>query len=296
MLDRARRTYRQTLEAMPWFLSRLCLYLIVLSLQAIEEGSTSSGDTMNVKVFWNATNPIFQTSNNDHVIEVRINDVVDFHCPKYTSTITDPNDAYYVIYQVSKKEYDECKLFENEPRRIEIINCSRPARTDLFTLLILPHTGIPGSLEFNEGMTYYYITTSTGNLTGINNRRQGACREKNMKIMLKVCCDSSTRSPHCTNTQQYRKCPITTSTQSVSTTTTPTTTSSTTPTTTTTTLGTTKHKFTTTSSQGTTHFKSTKDSHTSINSSKYSTEHSVWLLCISLLISACFHRHYLNSR
>ncbi|XP_013392932.1 ephrin-4 isoform X3 [Lingula anatina] len=282
MLDRARRTYRQTLEAMPWFLSRLCLYLIVLSLQAIEEGSTSSGDTMNVKVFWNATNPIFQTSNNDHVIEVRINDVVDFHCPKYTSTITDPNDAYYVIYQVSREEYDGCSL--NANRNAWIINCSQPYGSESFySIIMTAFSPLPQSeYQFVPGETYYYLTTSTGNLTGINNRRQGACREKNMKIMLKVCCDSSTT--------------ITTSTQSVSTTTTPTTTSSTTPTTTTTTLGTTKHKFTTTSSQGTTHFKSTKDSHTSINSSKYSTEHSVWLLCISLLISACFHRHYLNSR
>ena len=45
----------------------------------------------------------FKTSNNDHMIEVMMGDLLDFKCPYY-STSTDPiYQEHYIIYQVSSR-------------------------------------------------------------------------------------------------------------------------------------------------------------------------------------------------
>ncbi|KAJ8299327.1 hypothetical protein KUTeg_023387 [Tegillarca granosa] len=91
--------------------------------------------------------------------------------------------------------------------------------------------------------TYYFITTSTGNSQGINNRHDGACASRNMKVKMIVCCTSSTKSSPQGNTTLTTREPSRTTARPSETTRSPTTTTTQTttrPTTTTTTKRTTK--------------------------------------------------------
>ncbi|KAK2155799.1 hypothetical protein LSH36_231g04017 [Paralvinella palmiformis] len=133
----------------------------------------------------------FKTSNNDHVIQVNMYDELDFVCPTFEEWEDSSQFEYYIIYQVSKKEYDDCYIYP-ETKAIMIVNCSSPNQRKRFTILFEPFASIPHVPEFKKGGTYYYISTSTGQRDGIANVQQGACLYRNMKLTITVCCVSTT--------------------------------------------------------------------------------------------------------
>ncbi|OQR78830.1 origin recognition complex subunit 5-like [Tropilaelaps mercedesae] len=46
----------------------------------------------------------------------------------------------------------------------------------------------PGGHEFRPGRDYFLISTSSGRPDGLMQERGGACREHNMRLVLKICC------------------------------------------------------------------------------------------------------------
>lgn len=173
-------------------------------------------------IHWNATNPMFKTSNNDHIIEVNMFDQIDFVCPHFAHSQDDDEPfEYYIIHQVSKQEYDDCNLYSftsaatRQNSAIMIVNCSSPRERKRFTILFEPFTPLPNVPEYRPGGTYYYITTSTGRQDGITNLHQGACLYKNMRLTMRVCCDTTTTtstratvppnpSPHATRSTPHQ--------------------------------------------------------------------------------------------
>lgn len=152
-------------------------------------------------VYWNHSNPIFKISKNDHIIDVQQFDDIDFVCPYY-STVTSRghrerhgHHEYYVIYRVSKREYDSCSLLSDTDNdhlvssvHTLILNCSSPLHRRRFTILFEPFQSIPNAPEYKPGTSYYFITTSTGHADGVHNQYQGACYYHNMKLTVRVCC------------------------------------------------------------------------------------------------------------
>jgi hypothetical protein len=172
-------------------------------------------------VSWNMSNPMFKTSKNDHVIEVKLYDDIDFVCPYYpqqttsatsTSSTVDESSLhhqlheYYVIYMVNRAEYRDCNIYDDS-NAVMMLNCSNPRHRKRFTILFEPFQSIPNVPEYHPGRTYYFITTSTGSRHGLSNLYQGACSHHNMKLTVKVCCETTTVKPLKTNTLTEYKLP-----------------------------------------------------------------------------------------
>jgi len=144
-------------------------------------------------VHWNATNPMFKASNNDHIMEVNLNDEVDFECPYFSHHMHPEDKGFYIIYQVSYDEYRDC--FIATPAGINmIVNCSSPRTKKRFTIIFESFSPVPNGQEFQAGGTYHYISTSSGYEHGVGNQQGGACYFNNMRLTIQVCCQTTTIS------------------------------------------------------------------------------------------------------
>jgi len=144
-------------------------------------------------IFWNTTNPMFRIDNTDNVIDVNQgNDVFEYDqahiiCPVYAAG-TRPLDAErYIIYSVTKEEFEQCRLIRPDPRVIAV--CDKPHRptgpTGLYvTITFRSFTPTPGGLEFKPGQDYYFLSTSSH--TDIKRRVGGRCSTNNMKMVFKI--------------------------------------------------------------------------------------------------------------
>lgn len=152
---------------------------------------TSTGKRL-PPLYWNNSNPLFSTTS-DNKITVNLFDSIDVYCPYYPPTSDNSTWEYYVIYLVSKAEYDQCTVFDPS-KSLMIINCSNPTKSDVFfTIWIDPFQGFPNTPDFSSGNTYYMISSSTGKPGGLSNQYQeiGACHTKNMKLKIDICCSSN---------------------------------------------------------------------------------------------------------
>ncbi|CAI5448619.1 unnamed protein product [Caenorhabditis angaria] len=138
------------------------------------------GDTRKVAdILWNSSNPIFDISNTDHVINVQINDHIHIEC-------SDPSNQYEysMIYMVSEEEYNHCYLSENS--RVFGICDNETNQSGGIRHTIRSVNPTPGGFEYKPGNNYYLITTSDGSRDGIDRKKDGLCTERNMKIKLVV--------------------------------------------------------------------------------------------------------------
>lgn len=142
-------------------------------------------------VHWNQANPMFRIDNTDNVIDVNVGntrweyDQANFICPK----ISNDGSEYekYIIYSVSKEEYDSCMVYRPTSRVVG--SCTRPNELSYFTISFRSFTPIPGGLEFRPGQDYYFITTSSPN--NLHGKNGGRCKTHNMKVIFKVASNSS---------------------------------------------------------------------------------------------------------
>ena len=167
---------------MPW---------IIVLLTLIE---FSSAKLASIGIYWNASNPIFRIDNTDHIIDVNRGnnpfeyDQVNIICPTYTEGTNEEAETY-IIYNVSKEEYDSCRITNSNPRIIAI--CDKPHQLKYFTITFRSFTPQPGGLEFKPGQDYYFISTSTGKREGLDRRLGGRCSTHHMKVIFKVCCSTN---------------------------------------------------------------------------------------------------------
>ncbi|XP_049806342.1 ephrin-B1 [Schistocerca nitens] len=152
--------------------------------------STVSDCTKSFHVHWNTTNPIFRIDNTDHIIDVNKGNIpfeydqVNIICPVYMPGTHEEDAEKYIIYNVSKEEYDTCRITNPNPRIIAI--CDKPYKLMYFTITFRSFTPQPGGLEFQPGQDYYFISTSSKD--DLHRRIGGRCSSHNMKVVFKVCC------------------------------------------------------------------------------------------------------------
>lgn len=82
-------------------------------------------------------------------------DQVHIICPYYEPGTNESEAERYIIYNVSKVEYETCRITNPNPRIIAI--CDKPFNTTLVTISFRPFTPQPGGLEFKPGNDYYFI-------------------------------------------------------------------------------------------------------------------------------------------
>lgn len=145
---------------------------------------------------WNTSNSIFRIDNTDHIIDVNKGnlafefDQVHIICPVYEPGTYENETEKYIIYNVSKVEYETCRITNADPRVIAI--CDKPQKLMFFTITFRPFTPQPGGLEFLPGNDYYFISTSSKD--DLYRRIGGRCSTDNMKVVFKVCCVSEEKN------------------------------------------------------------------------------------------------------
>lgn len=166
-----------------------CLTVVLLICLETVLLCTESTCSQAFYVHWNTTNSIFRIDNTDHIIDVNKGNVqfeydqVNIICPVYMRGTYDEDTEKYIIYNVSKEEYETCRITNPNPRIIAI--CDKPYKLMYFTITFRPFTPQPGGLEFLPGNDYYFISTSSKD--DLHRRVGGRCSTNNMKIVFKVC-------------------------------------------------------------------------------------------------------------
>ncbi|XP_041449329.1 uncharacterized protein LOC111070796 isoform X2 [Drosophila obscura] len=167
-------------------------FVTLLTLICIETVllSTMSSCAKTFYMHWNTSNSIFRIDNTDHIIDVNKGnlafefDQVHIICPVYEPGTFENETEKYIIYNVSKVEYETCRITNADPRVIAI--CDKPQKLMFFTITFRPFTPQPGGLEFLPGNDYYFISTSSKD--DLYRRIGGRCSTNNMKVVFKVCC------------------------------------------------------------------------------------------------------------
>ncbi|XP_076760732.1 ephrin [Xylocopa sonorina] len=184
----------------------VCLQTVLLS--------TVSNGAKTITMYWNTTNSIFRIDNTDHIIDVNKNnaafeyDQVNIICPVYQPGTYDEEAEKYIIYNVSKEEYETCRITNPSPRVIAV--CDKPYKTMYFTITFRPFTPQPGGLEFLPGRDYYFISTSSKE--DLHKRIGGRCTSNNMKVVFKVCCGNDADSSSSSSTSRNNSVAVTSST------------------------------------------------------------------------------------
>ncbi|KAG7160128.1 Ephrin-B1-like [Homarus americanus] len=140
----------------------------------------------------------FRIDNTDHIIDVNKGNIpfeydqVNIICPVYNKDTTEDDAEKYIIYNVSKEEYDTCRITNPSPRVIAV--CDKPYKLMYFTITFRSFTPQPGGLEFRPGQDYYFISTSSKD--DLHRRIGGRCSTHHMKVVFKVCCDPASQPAH----------------------------------------------------------------------------------------------------
>ncbi len=139
-------------------------------------------------IHWNSSNPIFRIDNTDHIIDVNVDnlphevDQANIICPKYGRPSSGDDMEKYVIYSVSKEEYDTCRIMSRNPKVAFV--CDRPHDLHYFTITFRSFSPTPGGMEFKPGRDYYFISTSSGD--DLWRKSGGRCSTHNMRLVFKV--------------------------------------------------------------------------------------------------------------
>lgn len=155
---------------------------------------------------WNTSNPIFRIDNTDHIIDVNRGnqaweyDQVNIICPLYKPGTRAEEIEQYVIYSVSKEEYESCRITDPHPR--VIAQCNSPHRLLYFTITFRSFTPTPGGMEFQPGQDYYFISTSAK--SDLHRRLGGHCSTHNMKVQFKVADNRHENHVRLANNPRYR--------------------------------------------------------------------------------------------
>jgi len=147
-------------------------------------------------IHWNASNPMFRIDRTDNVIDINGEnhpweyDQANIVCPVYKHSTSEHQHEKYIIYSVSKQEFDSCRITQSNPKIIAV--CNRPYEHMYVTITFRSFTPTPGGLEFRPGHSYYFISTSSR--TDLHRRVGGSCSSQNMKVSFKVATVSAINS------------------------------------------------------------------------------------------------------
>ena len=174
------------LEAMGWpsQIQRFTAFMVFTLLHM----ATTTYSTRMHNIHWNASNPIFRIDRTDNVIDINGGnhaweyDQVNIVCPVYKPSINKAIQEEYIIYSVTKQEYESCRITQPNPKIIAV--CNRPHELMYFTITFRSFTPTPGGLEFRPGHSYYFISTSSKN--DLHRRVGGGCSTHNMKVTFRV--------------------------------------------------------------------------------------------------------------
>jgi len=110
-------------------------------------------------------------------------DQVNIICPVYPPGRRHEREIEkYIIYSVTKEEYETCRITNPNPKTIAM--CNKPYELMYFTITFRSFTPTPGGMEFKPGQNYYFISTSSKD--DLYRRVGGHCSTHHMKLEFKI--------------------------------------------------------------------------------------------------------------
>merc|ERR1719509_407637 len=123
---------------------------------------------------------MFQSSSVGSVLQVNMGNVpgdydqMNIICPR--------DEERHMVYSVTREEYLSCRLSRSSPRVVAV--CDNSNKFMFFTITFRTLTPIPGALEFQQGSTHYFISTSSEGF--LYNTRGGYCKSHHAKMAFHV--------------------------------------------------------------------------------------------------------------
>lgn len=147
---------------------------------------------------WDHRNTIFQTN---YSISVLRRSKLIIVCPN-PATIpvlvrdsTPMEEMFENLWIVDKPSYDACAVDTSQPQNRIAMKCDTPLELRYYTVVFQRFSANPDGLEFEPGKNYYFIATSSGKHSSLNETSGGRCSTHNMKMKIYVCVDSN--DPRC---------------------------------------------------------------------------------------------------
>ena len=111
-------------------------------------------------VHWNQSNPLFFDSP-DSRIDIQnsgkwnLYEQANIICPFYDTSVPLSLTEQWVIYNVTKNEYKQCRVTSTEDAKIVAL-CNAPYQPKFFTLTFRSFSPTPGAFEFHPGQDNSY--------------------------------------------------------------------------------------------------------------------------------------------
>ncbi|XP_024151627.1 ephrin-B2a [Oryzias melastigma] len=138
-------------------------------------------------ILWSSSNTKFKAGRG-LVLFPQIGDKMDIVCPRADGSAGGSKEEFYKVYLVSRSQLESCSIDKMDT---PLLNCDKPYRDVKFTFKFQEFSPNLWGLEFLKGRDYYITSTSTGFLRGLDNTNGGVCRNKSMKLVLRVGQNSS---------------------------------------------------------------------------------------------------------
>lgn len=188
-----------------------------------------SGSDIYPSIHWFPHNPVFQfggfqadgseCGHGPRELTVQLQSKITFVCPNTATVLQASSDAVlpaemfenlWLVY--NKTAFNECDV-TLDPNKRRILTCNEPLKLTYSLVKFEENTAELNGITFNGGQTYYFIATSDGTQSGINNTSGGRCRNNNMKIEVYVCKRSNVtyQDPKCATRVGKLRCPPVTS-------------------------------------------------------------------------------------
>lgn len=139
---------------------------------------------------WNTSNPIFKEYGNN-IIDINAGtedqpwsyEQANIICPRYSSSRPSERIEKYIIYNVSKSEFEHCQVVNPKQHNIVAV-CNTPYKLTFFTLTFRAFSPVPGAFEFHPGEDYYFISTSSKR--NLYKHSGGRCATHNMRLVFRI--------------------------------------------------------------------------------------------------------------
>ena len=143
-------------------------------------------------VHWNQSNPLFFDSP-DSRIDIQnsgkwnLYEQANIICPFYDTSVPLSLTEQWVIYNVTKNEYKQCRVTSTEDAKIVAL-CNAPYQPKFFTLTFRSFSPTPGAFEFHPGQDYYFISAqySISSTKGQRARPNIECSHPPMRLIFRI--------------------------------------------------------------------------------------------------------------
>ena len=182
----------------PFLLIWQCLACLILEVEAVRQHY----------VHWNTSNSLFFNTNviditssatkSDQASEAWDYEQANIICPLYDNGIPRTLTEQYVVYNVTKRDYDKCQLSSNNAKIVAL--CNTPYTPKFFTLTFRSFSPTPGAFEFHPGQKYYFIATNyldnnnhSGHQRSSTSSSKPKCSHPPMRLIFRIKDDTTSK-------------------------------------------------------------------------------------------------------